>query len=164
MTKQADEIAELKQQMADQKAELEALKAAQAKANPPKSTFVPISNAEWRDQMHALAEKRMSMATPPSVVRDWAVIPEHIVKGIREDRHAPTGPSSAGASGQVTKVSRDPGLPGSGWSAPTPLSNPPGVAQADRLMDAQDRRDRIELAQRIAAHEAAMRAAQKERG
>jgi len=63
----------------------------EAKAKPPeKSDFKPKSDAEWREEMHALAETRMSMATPPSVVRDWAVIPDHIVKGIVEDRHAPT--------------------------------------------------------------------------
>src|SRR5215470_13667981 len=67
--------------------EVEALK---GKVNPPKSDFEPKTDAEWIDEMHQMRERRMSMATPPSVVRDWAVIPEHIVKGIVEDRHAPT--------------------------------------------------------------------------
>jgi len=39
---------------------------------------------------------------------------------------------------------------GTGWQTPTPLSPPPGVAQADRLMDAQDARDRAELIEREA--------------
>jgi len=72
----------------------------------------------------------------------------------------------AGASGAVTGVHLGGNAPVNtgGWGAATPLGPPPGVAQCDRLMDAADARDRIELAQRIAAHEAAMRAAQKERG
>jgi hypothetical protein len=38
----------------------------------------------------------------------------------------------------------------SGWRNAAPLSNPPGIAQADRLMDAADAADRVELAQRLA--------------
>ena len=72
----------------------------------------------------------------------------------------------AGASGAVTGVHLGGNAPVNtgGWGAATPLGPPPGVAQADRLMDAQDRKDRVELAQRIAAHEAAMRAAEKGKG
>jgi len=55
--KQADELAALKKKVE----ELE------AKVDPPKSTFVPMSDEEWRDQMHQAAERRMSMAMPPSV-------------------------------------------------------------------------------------------------
>ena len=134
--------------------ELEALRKRieelEAKANPPaKSDFVPMTDAEHRDWVHQLSEKRMALATPPSVVRDWAVIPDHIVKGIREDRHAPTGPSSAGASGQVTRVSSDPGIPGSGWSEPTPLSNPPGTNWVDAIAIADEVRQRAELKRKL---------------
>ena len=80
--------------MSDDKSELAALRKRieqlEAKAKPPtKSDFVPMSDAEWRDQMHQLAEKRMSMATPPSVVRDLAVLDDNLCAGIRQDRHAP---------------------------------------------------------------------------
>jgi len=34
---------------------------------------------------------------------------------------------------------------GTGWSDPTPLGPLPGVSLCDRLMDAQDRKDRAEL-------------------
>jgi hypothetical protein len=53
-----------------------------AKLSPPKSTFVPMSDAEWRDRMHQMQERRMSMAIPPSVVHDLAVIPDDVVKDI----------------------------------------------------------------------------------
>jgi len=38
---------------------------------------------------------------------------------------------------------------GTGWQNPIPISPPPGVAQCDKLMDEQDRRDRIELARKL---------------
>jgi hypothetical protein len=45
----------------------------------------------------------------------------------------------------------------SGWRTAQPLSNPPGVAIADRLMDAADKADRVELAQRLARQKLAER-------
>jgi hypothetical protein len=71
-----DEIAALKKKVE----ELE------AKVSPPKSDFVPMSDAEWRDKMHQAAERRMSMATPPSVIRDWNVLDENLLKGVRDVR------------------------------------------------------------------------------
>jgi len=72
MSKQSDELAALKARVA----ELE------AKVDPPKSTFTPMSDAEWRDLMHQAAEKRMSYAMHPSVVRDLNVIPDEVCKDI----------------------------------------------------------------------------------
>jgi len=43
---------------------------------------------------------------------------------------------------------------GTGWAHETPLGPPPGVAQADRLMDAQDAKDRAELIEREARFKA----------
>jgi hypothetical protein len=68
----ADKIAKLEAEVAELK----------AKVDPPKSTFVPMSDAEWRDQMHQMREGRMRRATPPSVVRDMTVIPDDVVKDI----------------------------------------------------------------------------------
>lgn len=77
------------------------------------------------------------------------------IQDIVRDNRAPTGPSSQGIipSSQVVsnvRVGGGAGPPGggTGWMKETPLGPPPGVAQADRLMDAQDRRDRAELIQR----------------
>jgi hypothetical protein len=77
-------------------------------------------------------------AVPTSLMRDIAL----------RDNRAPTGPSSQGvipSSQQVSNVRTG----GSSTGYVVPLSNPPGVAQADRLMDEQDRRDRIELARKL---------------
>jgi hypothetical protein len=86
----------------------------------------------------------MRSAAPDNVCREIAM----------RDARAPTSPSQAGVSGQVTKVSTNTGLPGtntSGWMRDTPLTNPPGTNYADKLMDAADRRDRAELIAREGA-------------
>jgi hypothetical protein len=144
MTKKDDELAALKKKVE----ELE------AKVSPPKSDFKPMTDAEWRDQMHQAAERRMSMATPPSVIRDWAVLDDRLVKEVAlRDARAPTSPGGAiPRSQQVTGGSGPVNVPGSGtgWAHEIPLSPPPGVQQSDKLVDAQDARDRAELIKRDA--------------
>ena len=39
---------------------------------------------------------------------------------------------------------------GSGWAREIPLGLQPGINHVDRLIDAQDAKDRVELAQRLA--------------
>ena len=154
MTKK-DEIAALR-------AEVDALKAAQPK--PIDWAEQDRAAAKFVDEMRELSERRMSQAMPPSVVRDFAVLDDATVKGIAlRDARAPTGPSSQGAipsSQQVSNVRGAGGGRGSGWSEPSPLSNPPGVNWADRLMDAQDARDRAELVEREAKFKAMQKLAE----
>ena len=106
--KNAEKIAALERELAEVKA------AVKSPAPDPMADAQAL--AKWQDEMHQMRERRMSCATPPAVVRDWAVIPDHIVRGVVNDRHAPTGPSSRGT----------------GWAHEVPLSNPPGVNYADR--------------------------------
>jgi hypothetical protein len=135
MTKQSDELAALR-------AEVEALKAAQPKP-PPSAEERERATRAWIDEMHQMREGRMAMATPPSVVRDWAVIPDHIVKGVVADRHAPTSPvgtiprSQQGTGGGGPLPSSTPG-----WSEPTPLGPPPGIHWVDAQLIADDVRQR----------------------
>jgi hypothetical protein len=143
------------ERLAQLEAEVAALK---AKVDPPKSTFVEMSDAEWRDKMHQAAERRANSWMPPNAVQAMANHPcNQVMGGVVNDRHAPNTPGTLPRSQSVGNA--QPVERGTGWSTPTPLRPPDGVAQADRLMDAADKADRIELAQRIAAHEAAMRAA-----
>jgi hypothetical protein len=137
--------------MTDQE-KLEALEkevAALKNAIKPPPRDMEREMAEWRGEMHRISEARasadalshfhrdqlcdMERACPTSVVRD-------IVRrgGIPE-------PSLAGQDGQVTAVHRSPGLPGSGWVAPRSLGPPPGIEHVDRIVAAQDARDRAEL-------------------
>ena len=89
MSKQTDdEIAALRK-------EVEALK---AKVDPPKSTFVPMSDAEWRDQMHQMRERRMNHAAnfhPDDLRAMEAACPTSTMREIvRRDNRAPTGPTT----------------------------------------------------------------------
>jgi hypothetical protein len=72
------------------------------------------------------------------------------------------GPSAAGAGGTIAAVHPSPGLPGHGWREATPISPPPGVALADRLMAAQDAKDRHELIMEDARRKAALKLAGRE--
>jgi hypothetical protein len=137
-----------KEELAALKREVEELK---AKLAPPKSTFVPISDAEHQDRVHQMREGRMSMATPPSVARYFADgVTAADCADLRQQSHHPTGRPGAIPDNQQPASSRPSAGDGSGWGHSTPLGPPPGVAQADRLMDAQDARDRAELIEREA--------------
>jgi hypothetical protein len=85
MTDTADKIAALE-------AEVEALK---AKVSPPKSDFVPVSDAEWIDKMHQMRERRMSHASnfhPDDLRAMEAACPTPMMKEIAlRDARAPTG-------------------------------------------------------------------------
>ena len=90
-----------------------------------------------------------------SGVPDWAIdmanaVPTDMIRDIVHDNRAPTGPSAAGvipSSQQMSNVRL--GGNGTGWQHAIPLSNPPGTAQADRIVDEFDRRDRAELARKL---------------
>jgi len=90
----------------------------------------------------------MAMATPPSVVREFAVLPDRLVKEIAlRDARAPNNPAVIPQSQRVSRAPEKSSTPG--YVDPRPLRPPDGVAQADRLMDEQDRRDRAELARKL---------------
>jgi hypothetical protein len=122
--KQAEAIADLQRQIDELK-------------GPPKSTFVPKTDAEWFDEMHGIAERRMSMATPPSVARYFADgVTAADCADINRASHAPTGPSSQGiipSSQQLTGV-RTGATPG--WVDPRPLGPQPGIDLIDKGVNA----------------------------
>jgi hypothetical protein len=133
--KQAQEIADLKREVAELK----------AKVSPPKSNFVPMTDAEHRDWVHQMQERRMSMATPPSVIRDLAVLDNATVRDLVQHGTVQS-PSMAGTSGQVTSVHPGGGaaVNTTGWREPTPIGPPPGIAWVDAICIADDVRQRKE--------------------
>jgi hypothetical protein len=147
-SKQDQEIADLKREVAELR---------QAVRRPTPSSDADV--AAWRDQIHQARERQMSNASnfsaedlkamdaacPPSAMQDI------ITKG-----GAPRAPSADGISGQLTSAHPNPGLPGShrGWVDSRPLGPPPGIAHVDRLVDAQDAKDRHELVMQHARREA----------
>jgi hypothetical protein len=88
----------------------------------------------------------MSLAMPPSAVRDMAVLDDRLVKeiGLRDAR-APTSPSGTIPSPQqVTGGGGPQPSPTPGWSEPRPLTNPPGTNWVDAIAIADDVRQRKE--------------------
>jgi hypothetical protein len=147
-------------ELADLKRELAQVKAAMKPLDP---AALEREARAWRNQMHQAAEGRMSRANAFShdqLAAMEAAVPADMCRDLV--RHGTVqGPSAAGSSGQVTKVSSNAGLVGSntGWRTATPISPPPGVAIADRLMDAQDARDRHERMVEEARRQALLKAA-----
>jgi hypothetical protein len=129
------------------KDEINALKARVAEleraAKPPE----PFTPEPWQR-----FDPTAGMSMPPSALRAMAdAVPDSVMRDIVAHGTIPD-PSGAGASGQVTAVRGPSGVyPNtSGWREATPLGPPPGVAACDRLMDEQDRRDRVELVEQLA--------------
>ena len=145
MTKNADdEIAALRREVAELKSAVKG-----AEPTDPRETARRI--AEWENEMHQMREGRMRLATPPSVIRDFAVLDDRMVKEIAlRDARAPTGPSSQGVIPSSQTVSGvHVGGKSSGWVDPRPLSNPPGTNWVDAIAIADDVRQRAELARKL---------------
>jgi hypothetical protein len=133
-----------KDEIAALKARVEELERA-AKPKPAPEPFKP--------QPHEPIDWTARMSMPPALMAAMvAAEPRGFMQGVVRDNRAPTGPAGMIPRAQSTGGSGPANVAGSGtgWSATTPLSPPPGVAQADRLMDAQDQRDRAALIEREA--------------
>jgi hypothetical protein len=132
----------------DLKREIEALKRALPVSVDERAAMDERAK-RWQNEMHQLSEQRMAHAAPWSrsdLAAFEAACPTSAVQDIVR-RGTIKPPSGAGVGGTISAVHVNPGLPGShrGWVEPRELRPPPGVAAADRLMDAQDARDRTEL-------------------
>lgn len=124
----------------DELTELKARVAELERAAAPPKPYID----DWVPPPHPI--DRVSM--PMSVMREFAeAVPTSLIRDVVRDNRAPQGPSSAGASGQLTKTSSSPGIPGSntsGWLRETPLSNPPGISYVDMLCEVDAARQRGE--------------------
>jgi hypothetical protein len=123
----------------DDKTELEALKARieelERKAKPPEPAkpFVPGPMGPTTTE---LAMSRMSM--PPSALAEvLKATPDGLMRDIMSDARRNSTLSPLG--GEAPARER-----GTGWQTAQSLSNPPGVAIADRLMIAADAKERAE--------------------
>jgi hypothetical protein len=119
------------------------------KVDPPKSAYVPMTEEQHRDWLHQMREKRMAMATPPSVGRDLAAAePRGFMAGVLHDARAPTGPgmipNSGGGDARQPVPSSTPG-----YVEPRPLTNPPGTNWVDAIAIADDARQRAELKRKL---------------
>ena len=109
----------------------------------------PKPRPEW---VHQPPDYTAGMSMPRSAMQAMIdAVPESVMQGIRADARKPN-PVTTGSSQikSTPSVQSQPQRRGSGWRDEIPLSSPPGIALADQLMDAQDKIDRVELAQKLA--------------
>jgi hypothetical protein len=129
--------------------ELAALKARVAELE----ALVPKPPKPFTEEPYQRWDPTAGMSMPRSTLLEMAAaVPDSAIKGIVAEQRTSSvnqGPSAAGVGGTISSVHPNPGMPGShrgtGWVEAKPLGPPPGVAAADRLMDAQDAKDRHEL-------------------
>jgi hypothetical protein len=76
-------------------------------------------------------------------------VPESVMQGIRADARKPN-PIHVSSSPVASTPSAQPQRRGTGWRDEAPLGPPPGIEHCDRLVDAQDKIDRAELALKLA--------------
>jgi hypothetical protein len=137
----------------DELSELKARVAELERAAAPPKPYID----DWVPPPHPI--DRVSMS--PATMREFAeAVPTSLIRDVVRDNRAPQGPSSAGASGQLTKTSSNPGIPGSntsGWLRETPLGPPPGISYVDMLCEVDAERQRgqamVQEAKRKAAEE-----------
>ena len=138
MSEDKDELAALKKKVEA----LESALSGKEDKPKPKKEFVPMTDAEHRDWVHQMSERRMNLASnfhPDDLRAMEAAAPTAMVKEIAlRDARAPTGPSSAGASSQQRADVRETGGKSStpGYVDPRPLSPPPGIDLIDRAVNA----------------------------
>jgi hypothetical protein len=145
--------------MTDEKDDLDALKArvaeleraAKPPAPPDPGDYTPINPLD-RLSMPVSTMREMAKAVPDAMMREIAL----------KDHRVLTGPSGQGIvpSSQTLSNVRGTGR-GTGWSEPRPLQNPSGVNYIDRLMDAQDAKDRHERVVQDAQRQALRKAAEE---
>jgi hypothetical protein len=154
MTENADDrVAELERELAKVKAAIK----------PYDSAAMQRVMARLSDENHQAAEARMSRASAFSradLAAMDAACPADTIRDLVSHSTIP-GPSTAGGGGQVSKVSSNPGIPGSntGWRDATPLGPPPGINHVDRLLDHADAQDRAERIAQEAQRQAMLKVA-----
>jgi hypothetical protein len=151
--KQAKKIAKLEAEVAELK----------AKVSPPKSDFVPMSDAEHVDRMHQMRERNASVIPPWLREACAGGVTDADCRDIVHASHRPTGRPGMIPSTQVTGDRAPANVPGSGtgWAREIPLG--PSVHQryVDAQLDAQDAKDRQELIEKKAREQALLKAAER---
>jgi hypothetical protein len=122
-----------KERIAKLEAEVAELKARVNPPSPPK-----FEAGESGPTTTQLAISRVGMS--PEVFAEFArAIPVGTIRAMQGERLAPRAPSNTAPPTNAEPRNT------SGWRDAAPLSNPPGVALIDRMVEVQDARERAEL-------------------
>jgi len=124
-----DELSKLKKEIAELKQRID----------PP-----PRPPSTWQPPDYTAG---MSMPLN-AVLEMMKAVPESQMRGLRADALKPNP-----VTGSAPPQPQQPVKRGSGWQEPRPLEPPPGIRHIDEMMDAQDERDRAELALKFAKAE-----------
>ena len=133
------ELEKLKAQnaeLADRIAKLE-----EAAKPPPKSEPFVMPRIDYTEGMSMPRNAMQAMID---------AVPESVMQGIRADARKPNPVTTGSSQIKSTPSALSQPQRKGGWIEPRPLEPPPGVAIADRLVDAQDEIDRAELALKLA--------------
>ena len=110
--------------------------ALQAKVDPPKSTFVPETDEQFRSRMHDMSERRQNTWMHPNAINDLVrAEPKGFMAGVVRDNRAPNHP------GQIPRTDSGGGSvrsagDGTGYVDPMPLGVPGGT-QTQELIERQ---------------------------
>jgi hypothetical protein len=135
------------------KSEIDALRAELEKVKRQLPPTMPTEKeiAAHRDQVHQLAEARMSRAayfSPEDLRAMRAAAPDDVCRSIVRDNRGGITPRSvipsSPTSSNVLGGGAGPPGGGIGWMRETPIAPPPGIRYVDAQMDAQDERDKAE--------------------
>jgi hypothetical protein len=138
MSNQKDELAALKK-------EVEALKSALSGKEDK-----PQPKKEFVEQPYQHYDPTEGMCMPPSALRAMVnAVPDNVMRGVINDRHAPNTPSTMPRSEQPSGANVRSAGDGTGYVDPRPLGPPPGIALVDAQCIADDVRQRAELKRKL---------------
>jgi hypothetical protein len=136
--KAAEEIAELKREVAELK----------AKVSPPESTFKPAPYQQY--------DPTAGMTMPASTLREMVrAVPDHMLRDIVRDNRAPTGRPGMIPDAQYPTSPRPSAGDGTGWAREIPLGPSMHQRYVEQQIDAQDANDKAERVQQAAQAETA---------
>ena len=152
MSDEEKSVEALRAELELHKAELKKLK---DQINPPKSEPFVMPRFDPTEGMSMPRNAMQAMID---------AVPESLMKELRADARKPNPVTQASSSPLSTKPSvQSQPQRGSGWIDPRPLESPPGLKYVDAQIDAQDAKDRAELAHKLAQVELSKRRGRKEK-
>jgi hypothetical protein len=142
--KQAEEIADLKREVAELKA---AVKGDKGEPKPARSRLLTKEEQDdYQRGMDALRHRNESFVPPWLREACRGGVSDSDARAIATTARAPVGPTTVAPSSPVTRAGRPANVAGSGtgWAHSAPLGPSPHQRYVDQQLDAADARDKAE--------------------